>query len=337
VPYTPSVKPIVLAYSGSATTTVAIPWLAEQRGAEVVTVTLDIGQGHELEAVRDRAIAAGAARAHVLDAREEFAREHILPSLQAGATDAAGHPLVASLPIPLIGRKLVEVAAIEQARVVAHGDRGGEGINPLQTAIQTLSPSLVTVMLPRWGASEDALLDYANLWGRATVDNGASAVRSERGPGETAEPAFVDVSFERGVPVGLNGVTLPLVDLITSLTTLARRHGIGRFMHYGPATVRWTCQAPAAVALHLAHRALQSAVTPADLQAVCDSLRTEYADAVEQGQWFTPLREALQAFVANVQERVTGSVRLRLLSGSCEVVNRSSADPPHVSAALVHQ
>jgi len=337
VPKPSSATPIVLAYSGSATTTAAIPWLSEQRAADVVTVTLDLGQGQELEAVRDRAIAAGAVRAHVLDVREEFAREHVLPSLQAGATDAAGHPLIAALPIPLIARKLVDIASIEQARVVAHGSLGGEGVNPLQMAIQTLGPSLVTVVPPRPAASEGIL---ANLWGRGVVVSEADGVRDGMAPGDAAEAAFVDVSFERGVPVGLNGVTLPLVDLITSLTTLARRHRIGHFVHHGPAAVRWTCEAPAAVALHLAHRELQSTVTPPDLLAVYESLRLPYAGAVERGLWFTPLREALQAFVNNVEERVTGSVRLRLFSGSCEVVNRTSAREPAdsapVSGALVH-
>jgi hypothetical protein len=179
VPKPSSATPIVLAYSGSATTTAAIPWLSEQRAADVVTVTLDLGQGQELEAVRDRAIAAGAVRAHVLDVREEFAREHVLPSLQAGATDAAGHPLIAALPIPLIARKLVDIASIEQARMVAHGSLGGEGVNPLQMAIQTLGPSLVTVVPPRPAASEGIL---ANLWGRGVVVSEADGVRDGMAP-----------------------------------------------------------------------------------------------------------------------------------------------------------
>ena len=359
MPQPTRLAPIVLAYSGSAATTLAIPWLAEQHGADVVTVTLDLGQGQELEGVRDRAVAAGAVRAHVLDVREEFAREYILPSLLADATDGFGHPLVSPLALPIIAAKVVEIAGIEQAHVVAHGRLGVARVNPLQAAIQTLNPALAVVTPPVASGSGRALDDsrhtmaagsparatHVNLWGRAVAEPGADAPPARDAAAAAAlEPAYVDVTFERGVPVGLNGVTLPFVDLITSLTTLARRHGTGRFVHdvadAPDGFRRWTCEAPAAVALHLAHRELQSLVTPAELLAVCNLLRTHYVDALQRGLWFAPVRDAVQAFASKVQERVTGSVRLKLLRGTCEVVSRHStpaADAELKAAdALVH-
>jgi argininosuccinate synthase len=357
VPQPTRPTPIVLAYSGSVTTTLAIPWLAEQHGRDVVTLTLDVGQGQELEAVRDRALVAGAVRAHVVDAREEFARDYILPSLLADATDRSGHPLVAALALPLIAGKLVEIAAIEQASVVAHGGLGAGGATPLRAAIQTLKPALAVVTPPVGAFSTRGLGDgrvavaasgrvaHVNLWGRAVAEpSGATAPDPGISATAAVEAAYVDVTFERGVPVGLNGVTLSFVDLITSLTTLARRHDIGRFVHEAVDAPdefrRWRCEAPAAVALHLAHRELQSVVTAADLLALCDSLRTRYVDAVERGLWFAPVREAVQAFVGKVQERVTGGVRLKLLDGTCEVVSRQSTHATDIPApavtALVH-
>src|SRR5438093_1127525 len=245
---------IVLAYSGGLDTSVAIPWLKEKYDAEIIAVTMDLGQGKELEAVRDRALATGAVRAHVLDLREEFARDYILPALKADAIYEDRYPMATALGRPLIAQKLVEIAEIEQA--------------------------------------------------------------------------YVEITFERGVPVAINGVTMPALDLIASLSTIAGAHGVGRIDMVENRLVgiksREIYEAPAAMVLHAAHKELQKFVTSKDLERLCRFVSLQYADIIYNGLWFTPTREALDAFVEKVQERVTGVIRLKLFKGDSRIVGRKS-------------
>jgi argininosuccinate synthase len=326
---------IVLAFSGSFETSLAIRWLMERHAADVIALTLDFGQGRELEAVRDRALATGAARAHVLDVRDEFAREFVLPSLKADATGPGRLVLAKALTRPLIARKLVEIAEIERATAVAHGGhRGRDGAPALERLIRTANPA-VSVIAPRdeWQMGREEQLAFAaahgipvrpaadgacrvevNLWGRsiACAGNPPETVYTltKAAADCPAEPATVEIAFERGVPKAINGVFMPLLELFASLGTIAGAHGVGRLQADGR-----TCEAPAALLLHEAHRRIQARATAGDLEGFAEIVSRTYADLICRGQWFMPLREALDAFVEKVQERVNGTVRLKVFKG----------------------
>lgn len=350
---------IVLAYSGGLDTSVAIPWLAEKFNADVITATLDLGQGRELDQVRDRALLSGARRAHVLDAREEFAREYILPALQAGAVYEGRYPLATALGRPLIAKKLVEIAEMEDATAIAHGCTGkGNDQVRLDVSSRALNPRIKVIAPARiWGMTRPDEIEYAkargipvpvtienpystdaNLWGRSIEcgvlenpwteppDDVFTLTRSPLACPDA--PAYVEIEFEQGVPARVNGIAMPVVELIDSLSTIAGSHGVGRVDMVENRLVgiksREIYEAPAAVVLHAAHKELETFVSPKDLERVKRELSLKYADLVYNGLWFTPLREALDAFVAKTQERVTGVVRLKLFKGSCSIVGRRS-------------
>ncbi len=350
---------IVLAYSGGLDTSVAIPWLKEKYNAEIIAVTMDLGQGRELEEVRDRALAAGATRAHVLDLREEFARDYILPALKADAIYEDRYPMATSLGRPLIAEKLVEIAGIEQATAVAHGCTGkGNDQVRMDVTTRALNPKLRVIAPARdWGMTRPEEIEYArkrgvpvpatvespfstdsNLWGRSIecgvledpwMEPPEEIYTLTKSPAECPdEPAYVEIVFERGVPTLINGVAMPLLDLIASLGTIAGAHGVGRIDMVENRLVgiksREIYEAPAAVALHAAHKELQKLVTTRDFDRFARTVSLQYADIVYNGLWFTPLRRALDAFVDSAQERVTGVVRLKLFKGDCRIVGRKS-------------
>jgi argininosuccinate synthase len=350
---------IVLAYSGGLDTSVAIPWLKDRHHADIIAVTMDLGQGKELEAVRDRALAAGALRAHVLDLREEFARDYILPALKAEALYEDRYPMATALGRPLIAQKLVEIAGIEQATAVAHGctAKGNDQVR-LEVTARALTPSLrVFAPAREWNMTRAEEIDYArargiavpatvespystdtNLWGRS-IECGILEDPWREPPEEIYsltksaaecpdEPAYVEISFERGVPIAINAVSMPLIELIASLGTIAGAHGVGRIDMVENRLVgiksREIYEAPSAVVLHTAHRELQRLVSSRDLDRFSRGVSMHYADLVYNGLWFTPLRQALDAFVESVQERVTGVVRMKLFKGDCRIVGRQS-------------
>jgi argininosuccinate synthase len=350
---------IVLAFSGGLDTSVAIPWLADRYGADIVTVTLDLGQGRELDAARERALGIGAVRAHVIDAREEFARAFILPALQAGALYEGRYPLAAALGGPLIARHLVEIARIEGATAVAHGctGKGTEQVR-IDLSVRALEPG-ITVLAParEWEMTRPEEIAYArqrgipvsastespysmdaNLWGRS-VEGGVledpwaevpeDIFQLTRNPADAPDtPAYVEIAFERGVPASINGIEMGPVELIQSLETIAGAHGVGRIDMVENRLVgiksRELYEAPAAVALHTAHHDLQQFVTPRELERLSSQLSSVYADLAYNGLWFTQTREAIDALVASVQARVTGVVRLKLFKGACHVAGRRS-------------
>jgi argininosuccinate synthase len=350
---------IVLAYSGGLDTSVAIAWLAEKYDAEVIAVTLDLGQGRELTDVRERALAVGAVRAHVLDVRDEFAREYILPALQAGALYEDRYPLATALGRPLIARKLVEVARMEGARTVAHGCNGKANDElRLELGVRALDPSMRILAPARiWGMSRQEEIEYAkarripipstidspytvdtNLWGRS-IERGVLEDTWQESPEDIYaltrspqscpnEPAYVEVEFEGGVPIRANGVEMPLVELIESVEIIAGAHGVGRIDMVENATTgmksREIYEAPAAVVLHTAHRELEKLVIPRDLERQAHDLGRAYADLAYNGRWFSLTREAIDAFTRTIQPRVTGAVRLKLFKGDCRVVGRRS-------------
>ena len=354
-----TMRRIVLAYSGGLDTSVAIPWLKEKYGAEIVSVTLDLGQGRELVDVRERALALGAIRAHVVDVREEFVRGYILPALHAGARYEDRYPLATALGRPLIARKLVEIAHMERADAIAHGCTGKDNDQVgLDISARALDPSLRLIAPAReWGMSRSDEIAYArarnipvpaslespystdsNLWGRS-IECGVLEDPWAEPPEEIFtltrppqdcpdEPAYIEIEFECGVPVRANGIDMPLIELIESLDTIAGAHGVGRIDMVENRLVgiksREIYEAPAAVILHTAHTELERLVIPRDLERIKHDLGRAYADLVYNGLWFSPTRAAIDAFVATIQPRVTGSVRLKLFKGDCRIVGRKS-------------
>jgi argininosuccinate synthase len=349
---------IVFAYDGSAAGTAAMAWLrqtAEEQGngpLELVTLTLDLGQHDELEAVRERALAAGAERAHVLDVREIFAHSYLLPALRAGAACDDGRPVGRVLSRPVIARQLVDVAHMEGTDCVAHGAwRDAVDRARLERAILLLAPSLdVRAPLVEWGPTDEQIEAFtaarhlqvphsgshisADLWGRCarvamradlTSDNVASVYVKTKSPDDAPDdPAYVDIEFERGAPVGISGVGMPFLEIISSLETIAGAHSVGRSegrtQRIEGVEVREFCESPAATVLDDAHRALTHAVLPEDVKKPLAEIRGWYADLVQHGAWASVTREACQAFVDRTQAAVTGSVRLQLSHGRCAVV-----------------
>jgi argininosuccinate synthase len=251
--------------------------LAARHGAGIVVVSLDMGEGRDLEALRDRALAAGALRAHVIDARNEFARDFILPALKAGILDdRQGAKVLETL---IVARTLVRIAGLEGAPAVAHGyPAWGAEARRLEVAVRTLDGRLAVI--PAGGREE------------------SGAMRVPGALPHPVEAAHVEISFEKGEPKAINGVGMPLVDLITSLETIAG--------------------APAALVLHEAHRALQQArARKAD--ALSQSLARRYMALARSGQWFTAVREALDGQITKRQERLDGTIRLELAHGNCRV------------------
>jgi len=350
---------IVLAYSGGLDTSVAIPWLAEHYTAQIIAVTLDLGQGKELDAVRERALATGAVACHVIDVQEEFAQQYLLPALQANALYEDQYPLATALGRPLIAKKLVEIAQREGATAIAHGCTGkGNDQVRLDVGVRALDPTLSVIAPARiWGMTRADEIEYArargiavpatvespystdaNLWGRSIecgvledpwAEPPEEIYTLTKAPAAAPDvPAYLEIAFEAGVPLAVNGVPMPLTELIHSAGTIAGAHGVGRIDVVENRLVgiksREIYEAPAAVALHAAHRDLEALVVARDLHRLKRDLATWYADLVYNGLWFTPTREAIDAFVASVQTRVTGTVRLKLFKGNLLVVGRTS-------------
>jgi argininosuccinate synthase len=308
---------IVLAYAGDLESSVAVPWLADTQNAEVVTVTLDFGQSRELEGIRDRALTLGAVRAHVLDVRDEFARDYLLPALKADALYDGGGRLASALAHAAIARKLVEIADIEQAERVAHA--GVMSAPRLTAAVQSLKPAF-TVLAPgrEWGQSRAALLEYAAARG-LPLSAASEAAATGLPPSATnaGEAAVVDITFRAGTPVAINSVAMPLLDLIGSLDFLAGKNGAGRTDRF---------ETPAASVLAAAHDDLQQLAATADVNDFSDTVGHQYAALVENGAWFSVLRAALDAYVDKAQHLVNGIVRVKLFQGACEIVHSHIRD-----------
>ncbi|MGE5589892.1 MAG: argininosuccinate synthase [Bacillota bacterium] len=351
---------VVLAYSGGLDTSVAIKWLGEQ-GYEVIALCVDVGEGKDLDFVRRKALTIGASRSIMVDARERFAREFLLPALQANALYEGVYPLSAALSRPLISQLLVEAAREHGAAAVAHGCTGkGNDQVRFDVSVTALNPEL-SILAPvrEWGWSRDEELDYAqshgipvpvgrdnpfsidaNLWGRsceAGVLEDPWAAPPEEAFAWTQNPQTapsapedVEVAFQQGVPLALNGEPLNLVELIENLNRQAGLHGVGRIDHVENRLVgiksREIYEAPAATVLIAAHRALESLTLPRELAHEKAGLEHKYADLVYNGLWFSPLRQALQAFMAETQRHVSGTVRVRLHRGSAVVTGRKSAE-----------
>ncbi|HTS33964.1 MAG TPA: argininosuccinate synthase [Thermoplasmata archaeon] len=352
---------VVLAYSGGLDTSVAIPWLKEHKGLDVVAVTVDVGQPVDLDKVRTKAQASGAVGAHVADARQEFAEEFIAPALKANALYEGVYPLSTALARPLIGRHLVEVARREGASAVAHGCTG-KGNDQVRFDLSTtsLAPELEVIAPAReWGMNREQEIEYAqahrvpveataaspysideNLWGRSAecgVLEDPDVEPPEAAYGWTVAPAaapdtptYVKVVFEHGLPVSLDGEALPFHELIARLNAVAGSNGVGRIDHVESRVVgiksREVYECPAAIVLIRAHQALEGLVLPRDVLEFKRTVEQRYAQLIYDGLWFTPLRTSLEAFVDATQDRVGGEVTVKLFKGSATVVGRHS---PH--------
>jgi argininosuccinate synthase len=352
---------IVLAYSGGLDTSVILVWLKERYGCEVVTFTADLGQGEELEGLEEKALATGASKAYVEDLREEFLIEYAFPTMMAGAIYERQYLLGTSFARPLIAKRQVEVAELEGADAVAHGCTGkGNDQVRFELTYKALNPRLEVIAPWReWDirSREDALAYAAahsvpvaatersiysrdrniwhlsheggileDPWQEPQEDMFVLTVAPEAAPDE---PLYLEIDFKEGVPKRLDGVACGPVELLTRLNELGGAHGVGRLDLVENRLVgvksRGVYETPGGTILYAAHRALESICLDRETLHYKDVVAQRYAELVYYGQWFTPLREALDAFVRQTQETVTGTVRLKLYKGSCTVVGRKSA------------
>jgi argininosuccinate synthase len=355
----PRAAHVVLAYSGGLDTSVAIPWIREHYGAAVTTLTVDVGQEGELTGALDRARKNGAVAAKIVDAKETFAREFLWPALTANALYQGVYPLSTALARPLIARSLAEVAVADGADAVAHGCTGkGNDQVRFDVAIHTLAPALrVIAPVREWNMNREDEIRYAqekgltmrvttaspysvdeNLWGRS-IEGGRLEDAAVAAPEEVYDwtghpstwpttPQELRLTFERGAPVALDGQPMEPVPLVRAMNRIAGAHGVGRIDHVEDRVVgiksRETYECPGAIALLEAHRALETLVLPRDLLQFKGLVDRRFSDLIYEGLWFSPLREALQAFLASTQEVVTGTVTLRLHQGSVRAVGRES-------------
>ena len=350
----------VLAYSGGLDTSVAIHWIKENYNCDVVAMSVDVGANDkDLDFIRDKALSIGATASYIYDAKADFAKNFILPTLQANAIYESKYYLSASLSRPLISKLLVEVAEKEKADFVAHGCTGkGNDQVRFEVSVAALNPGLKVIAPVReWGWSREEEIDYAlkhnipipvgkknpfsidvNLWGRSCEagvleDPWAEApeeafewtVNPKDAPNE---PEYIDIGWEKGVPVSVNGEVMDLVALIEQVHEIAARNGVGRIDHTENRLVgiksREVYEMPAATVLTLAHKELETITLPRELHHFKLSLEQKYAEQVYFGLWFAPLKEALDAFIKKSQETVTGEVRVKLFKGSAQCVGRKS-------------
>src|SRR6266516_2667438 len=355
-------KRVVLAYSGGLDTSVAVKWIGEEWGAEVIALAVDVGQGvdDDWDTIRARALAAGAVEAIVVDARAEFAEDFVTPALRANALYEGKYPLVSALSRPVIARHLVRAAREHGADAVAHGCTGkGNDQVRFEVSARALAPDLEVLAPVRvWGFSREDSIEYAaqhdipirvrkdspysvdeNLWGR-TIECGILEDPWVEPPEEVyaltskitdapREPRELVIAFEGGVPVTLDGAPTPLHELVPALSAAVGAYGWGRVDMVENRRVgiksREVYECPGALALLMAHADLEDLTLERDLAHEKARLEPRYADLVYDGLWFSPLKQALDAFVDESQRFVTGDVRLRCeVPGRCLAVGRRS-------------
>ena len=350
---------IVLAYSGGLDTSVAIGWIARSTGAQVIALAVDVGQGGEdLETIRQRALACGAAESVVADARDEFATDFCMPALRANALYMDRYPLVSALSRPVIAAHLAAVAREYGATMVAHGCTGkGNDQVRFEVGMACLAPE-VTVIAPvrDSGMTRDKAIAFAaeaglpisvtsrspysidqNLWGRSCETGHLEDIWEaphddvygySSDPGLPREPDEVVVSFAEGIPVALDGRELSPLEIITELNRRAGAHGIGRIDLVEDRLVgiksREIYEAPGAITLITAHQELENVCLERDLARFKRQAEQRWTELVYDGLWFSPLRRALEAFMAEASRHVTGDVRLRLRAGTAVVTGRRS-------------
>jgi argininosuccinate synthase len=350
---------ILLAYSGGLDTSVAIHWLNEKYGCEVIAVTVDVGQSDDLKDAMRRAKSIGASRAWVVDAKKEFVDNYVLPALKANSLYEGNYPLGTAIARPLMVAKLVDMAKRLGANVIAHGCTGkGNDQVRFEVSIMALAPDMEILAPTRdWGMTREEEIAYAkehgipvpvsveapysideSVWGRA-VECGVLEDAWAEPPedvfawtkgidGSLDAPEYLEIGFEQGKPTTMNGSPMELLDMVKKLNEIAGNHGIGRIDHIENRLVgiksREVYEAPAAIVLIKAHQDLEGLVMTKDLLHYKKIVEQHYADLIYNGLWFSPLKDALDAFVEKTQECVTGTVRLKMFKGSAVVVGRES-------------
>ncbi|KPD01396.1 argininosuccinate synthase [Geobacillus thermocatenulatus] len=349
---------LVLAYSGGLDTSVAIKWLQE-RGYDVIACCLDLGEGKDLDFVKEKALKVGAIKSYVIDVKDEFANDYALIALQANALYEGKYPLVSALSRPLIAKKLVEIAELEGAVAVAHGCTGkGNDQVRFEVSIKALNPDLdVIAPVREWSWSREEEIEYAkqhgipipvdldspfsidqNLWGRSNecgILEDPWAAPPEEAYELTASlenapdvPDVIEIGFEQGVPVTLNGKAYPLAQLILELNALAGKHGVGRIDHVENRLVgiksREVYECPGAITLIKAHKELEDLTLVREVAHFKPIIEQKIAEVIYNGLWFSPLKDALVAFLKETQKNVTGVVRVKLFKGHAIVEGRKS-------------
>jgi argininosuccinate synthase len=351
---------IVLAYSGGLDTSVILRWLIESYGSEVIAFTADLGQGEELIPVREKALRTGASGVHVADLREEFVRDFVFPVLRAGAVYESGYLLGTSFARPLIARRQVEIARAEAADAVAHGATGkGNDQVRFELTYAALAPDLQVIAPWReWDLrSRSDMMAYAERYGIPvpttperpySMDRNLFHISYEGGiledpwmeppekmflltvsPEQAPDvPAYLEVEFEAGTPVAVDGRRLSPAALLERLNRIGAENGVGRIdlveNRYVGMKSRGVYETPGGTILHAAHRALESLTLDREVLHLRDSLVPRYAEMVYYGYWYAPEREALQTFMDEAQRDVTGTVRLKLYKGNVAVAGRRS-------------
>jgi len=354
------IKKIVLAYSGGLDTSVILSYLKEKYQAQVITYTANLGQGSSLDFIEEKAKKTGASKVYIEDLREEFSLNYVLPSLQAGALYEGKYPLATALARPLITKGLIRVAEKEEAQAIAHGCSGkGNDQVRFEVTAKALNPE-ITILAPvrEWELkSREEEIRYAqehnipvevteeapysidrNLWG-VSIECGilenpwkeppCDTYQVTRSPQEAPdEPTYIEVEFKGGMPIGLNAENYRLVELIEKLNEEGGENGVGRIDLIENRLVgiksREIYEAPAALILHLAHKELERLTLDKDTLHFKELISQRYSELIYDGLWESPLRRALDAFVRETQKTVTGTVRIKLFKGSCEVVGRRS-------------
>ena len=350
---------VVLAYSGGLDTSVAIKWLDERYNLKVITLTLDIGNVPDLEAIRQKALDGGAIKALVVDVRESFIESFVFPALQADAIYEGQYPLATALGRPLIAQLLVETAKKEGATAVAHGCTGkGNDQVRIDVSAAALAPELKVIAPARqWNMTREQTIEYAqshnipvpitraspysidaNLWGRS-IECGVLEDPWNEPPEDAflwtksleetpAQPAYLKIDFNKGIPVSLDGEKLDGVTLVQRVHNLAGQHGVGRIDHVENRLVgiksREVYEAPAATVLLKAHQSLEDLVLAKEQLRFKAKVAAEYADLIYNGLWFTGMRHDLAAYVESTQRYVTGTVMVKLFKGNCQIVGRKS-------------
>jgi argininosuccinate synthase len=355
------VPKLILAYSGGLDTTTAIKWLTVERGYEIIALNIDVGASREQALLEERGMAAGALKVRIIDARDDFLRYFAFPALAAGAIYQEGYPLATALARPLMGKLLVDVAHEEGATAVAHGCTGkGNDQVRFDVAIQTLDPSLEIVAPTReqamaretqmeylakhgvhipWGDKGPYSIDE-NLWGRSAeagvledpwVEPPPDAYEWTRDPDTvTATPVYLEIAFERGMPVSIDGGELPPVEMVERLNEIGGEHGVGRLDQIEDRLVgiksREIYEAPAAVILHTAHKALEAMALSKQQIKLKSYVANEYAELIYNGLWFSAHHRDIAAYIASTQRHVTGTVRMRVGRGRAVPVGRRAQD-----------
>jgi argininosuccinate synthase len=354
------IKKIVLAYSGGLDTSVAIKWLKETYNTEIIAFCADIGQGEDIEAIKEKALKTGASKVYIEDLKEEFVKDYILPMLRANAVYEGSYLLGTSIARPLIAKKQIEILEKEGAEAVAHGATGkGNDQVRFELTYYALKPD-VKVIAPwrEWPFnSRRSLIEYAERQGipvKATkekpysIDRNLFHISYEGGiledpwqeppsdmytmiaPLEKApdRPVYIEISYEKGDPVAINNERMSPANLLGKLNSIAGENGIGRVdiveNRYVGIKSRGVYETPGGTVLHLAHRAIESIVLDREIMHLRDSLLSRYSELIYYGYWFSPERVIIQNLIDDIQKDVTGTARIKLYKGNCYVVGRIS-------------